>query len=132
MKSEQIESLVTVNPYTQGLKHLMLAFMEQDQDVAINLYQKAIKSLFHIKYYYVEGIYFYAKFLKEQSLSDYKQEYHRGLELAKKHHYRFLQYQFEQLEKSTLSPYDSKNYPLPDNINSDDFIQKLIQFNRNR
>ncbi len=70
LTQEQIKGLVTVNPYTNGLKKLMLAFVEQDAAEAHTLYQQAIEQLQHIKYYYVEAIYFMLNIFKYNTLKN--------------------------------------------------------------
>lgn len=122
----EIEKLVIVNPYTRGLKNLMLAFIEQNVAASNELYQQAIKQLEHIKYYYVEALYFYAKFLQEQCQDEFQSIYKKGLALSQKHHYRFLQYRFEQLINPTSKPYSTQDYPLPNNEDFSGYIQKLI------
>jgi len=123
---EKIEKLVIVNPYTRGLKNLMLAFIEQDITTSKEIYQQAIEQLGHIKYYYVEALYFYTKFLQEQGQDEFESIYKKGLTLAQKHHYRFLQYRFEQLINPTGKPYSPQDYPLPNNEDFTGYIQKLI------
>lgn len=132
LKRQKIEALVTVNPYTRGLKGLMLAFIEPKFIKANELYQEAIAQLGHIKYYYGEALYFYAKFLQTYNPTEFDSLYHQGLNLAKKHHYRFLQYRFEQLLQPTGIAYDPRNYPLPDNENFDSYIQFLIKKNKQK
>jgi hypothetical protein len=123
---EKIEKLVIVNPYTRGLKNLMLAFIEQDVAASNELFQQAIEQLEHIKYYYVEALYFYAKFMQEQSQDEFESIYKKGLTLSQKHYYRFLQYRFEQLINPTGKPYSPQDYPLPNNEDFTGYIQKLI------
>lgn len=113
-----VKKLVEVNPFTSGLKQLIFAFNEIDVDKANTLYLNAIENLRHIKYYYIEANYFYAKFLKE--LSDnklFEKVYNEGLSFSKKYNYRFLIYKFEDLKINKETPYNSKDYPLPDDIN---------------
>jgi hypothetical protein len=126
LSREKIEKLVIVNPYTKGLKNLMLAFIEQDVTTGNELYQQAIEQLEHIKYYYVEALYFYAKFLQEQGQDEFENIYKKGLALSQNHHYRFLQYRFEQLINPTGKPYSPQDYPLPNNEDFTGYIQKLI------
>nr|WP_302050591.1 SIR2 family protein [Methylobacter tundripaludum] len=123
---ENIEKLVIVNPYARGLKNLMLAFIEPDGETSNKLYQQAIEQLEHIKYYYVEALYFYAKFLQEQGQDEFESIYKKGLALSQRHHYRFLQYRFEQLINPTDKPYSPHDYPLPNNEDFTGYIQKLI------
>lgn len=130
LRRQEIEPLVTVNPYTRGLKGLMLAFVESDEIIADKLYQEAIDQLGHIKYYYVEALYFYAKFLQTHIPVKFDSLFRRGLDLAIKHHYRFLQYRFELLLNPTGTAYDHCNYPLPDNEDFTSYIQFLIKEHR--
>lgn len=123
---DEIEALVTVNPYTRGIKGLMLAFIETDVIKAGELYQESIAQLSHIKYFYVEALFFYAKFLQVHNARNFDSLYSLGLNLAKKHHYRFLQYCFEQLLHPTGVTYDHRNYSLPDNEDFTEYIQLLI------
>ncbi|OAI08883.1 hypothetical protein A1353_04735 [Methylomonas methanica] len=127
LNREKIEKLVIVNPYTRGLKCLMLAFVENDLKKIKELYQQAIDQLRHIKYYYVEAVYFYAKFLQQQDQDEFENIYSQGLALAQKHHYRFLQYRFDQLRNPTGKAYSTLDYPLPNNEDFTDYIQKLIK-----
>jgi hypothetical protein len=111
---DYINQLVVVNPYTLGLKFLMLAFCEKDIEKVKNNYKKAITNLKHIKYYYVEAIYFYAKFLKFNELEEYDEIFSDGHALAKKHYYRYLEYLFDELAIPTGLEYNPEKYPLPD------------------
>jgi len=129
LERQEIEPLVTVNPYTRGLKGLMLAFVEPDILKAGELYNEAINQLGHIKYYYVEALYFYAIYLHTHKRTEFDSLYRQGYELAQKHHYRFLQYRFEQLICPTGIAYDPCNYPLPDNKSFSNYIHFLIKEN---
>lgn len=119
-----IKKLVVVNPFTLGLKRLIFAFNETIDIKARTLYEKAISDLRHIKYYYIEAHYFYAKFLKE--IDDqylYEEIYNKGFGLAQKYHYRFLIYKFECFVSTKHVPYDSKNYPLPNDVSFDKYFE---------
>lgn len=123
-----VKKLVEVNPFTSGLKQLMYAFNEGDNDIAKNLYEEAIENLKHIKYYFVEAHFFYAKFLKQLDNSEHYDEiYRKGFSLAKKYYYRFLIYKFEDLKKPSLIPFRCADYPLPNDLNFDDYIELLQQ-----
>ena len=111
---DDITQLVVVNPYTFGLKELMFAFCKPDLSEAKEHYQEAIINLKHIKYYYVEAIYYYAKFLKKHNIEEYEGIYTNGYELAKKHYYRYLEYLFDELERPTGLEYNPQRYPLPE------------------
>ena len=92
----EIMPLVVVNPYTQGLKQLMLAFISDEVTAADGLYQQAIEDLSHIKYYWVEAQFFYAEFLHQQDLPQltlqFNEVYQQGFERAKYYHFSYLQY----------------------------------------
>ena len=124
---KKLESLVVVNPYTQGLIYLMYAFSEDDIESAKVFYQKALPCLQHIKYYFVEATYYYAKFLKENELDDFQAVFDEGYSMSKQHYYRFLQHCFEEVESPTGLVYDSNNYPLPDGVDFTDYIPKLTK-----
>ncbi len=132
LERRKIEPLVSVNPYTRGLKKLMLAFIEEDAEKADALYKEAAEHLWHIRYYHVEALYFHAAFLHQHHVDDFDAVYQRGLELAKQHHYRFLQYRFEELANPTGLVYDQRNYPLPDNQDFSEYINFLIKQNKER
>jgi hypothetical protein len=123
-----VSKLVIVNPFTQGLQQLIFAFQESDTDKTIELYKNALIHLKHIKYYYVEALFYYARFLKTVGLQlQYDDIYQQGYALAQKHYYRFQQYQFEKLVNPKISPYNAANYPLPDNTHFDDYINFMIK-----
>jgi len=124
---DEINKLVEVNPYTTGLKQLIFAFNETNKTVAKTFYLAALDNLKHIKYYYVEALFFFAKFLKKFEDPLYDEIFQQGLGLANTHYYRFLIYQFEGLKIPKSKPYNSKDYPLPDNANFDDYIAYLIR-----
>lgn len=123
---DDIAKLVEVNPYTTGLKKLMFALYEPDASQAKSLYQSAIESLKHIKYYYVEALYFYARFLQQEADDLYADIYQLGLSLASKHYLRFLIYQFESLVSPKSQPYHNEDYPLPDDMQEQ--VNGYIQF----
>jgi hypothetical protein len=77
-------------------------------------------------------LYFYAKFLQQQGATKFNDIYQSGLKLSQKHHYRFLQYRFEELVQPSGLAYDSHNYPLPDNQDFSEYINFLIKYNRER
>ncbi|MCP4216371.1 MAG: hypothetical protein GY765_17105, partial [bacterium] len=58
--------------------------------------------------------------------------YRKGIEQAKKHHYRFRQYRLEELVEPSGIAYDSHKYPLPDNQDFSEYINFLIKQNQAR
>lgn len=113
LNKRAITPLVTVNPYTIGLKQLMFAFVESDYDAKQSFFNQALENLIHIKYYYVEALFFYATFLKENQQPDFAEIHLKGADLARKHQYRYLSHKFDQLINETNYEYDVSNYPLP-------------------
>ncbi|QGQ95825.1 hypothetical protein EHS13_13535 [Paenibacillus psychroresistens] len=122
-----VTKLVATNPYTLGLKDLMLAFFEDDKIKAINLYEKAISELEHIKYYYVEAIYFYTKFLFMTNLEGFNKWYNDGNELAEKYQYMYLIYKFKVLINNENEIYNEDLYKSKNNIEIDEYIEHLKQ-----
>lgn len=106
ISSKNIKKLVVTNPYTKGLKYLMLAFNSDLIEDKNNFYKKAIKNLHHIKYYYLEALYYYSKFLKENNYDEFKLNLSEGLRLSKKYKYQYLDYLFSNLEKDTNENYN--------------------------
>ena len=140
---DEIEKLVSVNPYTRGLKNLMYAFTYENKimdynynpesiDKIISHYRAALPELKHIKYYYTQAYYFYARFLKQSGVQDYISVYRRGLSLAKKYHYRYWQHRFLLLENPDLGPFKEEDYPLPSNPDISLLIEKQAKFIRNQ
>lgn len=127
VEAEILNSLLVVNPYTAGLKQLMLAWQQSQADSAEALYQQALKNLFHIKYYYVEAQLYYCRFLKAQGRGEYTEQLALGLGLAKQHYYRLLQHQFIQLKAGTREPYHSDNYPLPEDLPLEEFKRLILR-----
>lgn len=123
VERETIQKLVVTNPYTNGLKNLMYALVEEEEANKIGYFQRAITQLTHIKYYHIEGIYWYAKYLKAIHHADYQLQLETGYELAASHHYRFLQHQFVNLKNDTNEPYDEANYPFPDELDWEAYIE---------
>lgn len=114
---DDIEDMVTVNPYAVGMKNLIKAMTVNSADEANFYFQKAIEDLRHIKYYYVEAIVKYSEFLSDgdeeirlQSVLD------EGVSMAKYHGFRFLQYQLEKIGGLTDLVYSSEDYPLSSDI----------------
>lgn len=108
---EQIEELVITNPYTMGIKDLMLAIIEEDIEKKGMLYELAIEKLAHIKYYYVEAIYYYCKFLKDENIDKYEYWYQFGKEQAENYKYYYHSYRFSSLNNdSEPTFYDEDTY----------------------
>jgi hypothetical protein len=146
---EVIKKLVSVNPYTSGLKRLMFAFSVEHKLLAevanpeksnsnehdtelhnriIDYYQSALTNLNHIKFYYVQALYFYTRFLLRINSKNFEITYEKGLALTQKHHYRYWQHRFLLLKKPALGRYKPENYPLPDNLDLSSLIEKQAKY----
>lgn len=127
ISKQDVEKLIVINPYTKGLKELMYAFLEEDIEKKINFYQNALKFLSHIKYYYIEALYYYSLFLKENHIDDtFKIILNEGIELSKKYNYRFLFHNFICLKNGT-----KKEYVLDDYSFKDNHINNFFKFVKN-
>ncbi len=125
-----IKKLAIVNPYTLGLQQLMLALAEVDSEKKEALFEQALGNLQHIKYYYVEALFLYARYLREAGRQQrYDEIYQQGLGLACHHYYRWLRYQFEDLAEKKTSPYCADDCPLPEALDIDGYIKFLIKEN---
>ena len=123
IKIKNIKKLVIFNPFTKGLKTLMLGIKSNNEE-AKSLYIEAIEKLYHIKYYHVEAIYLYSKHLQEIQDDEYKEWYTKGKELAQKHYYRYLLHQFICLDSGVYTDYNEDNYPLPEPLDYSKIIKK--------
>ena len=123
-----IKKLIVTNPYTAGLKSLMFAFAETDLDRKFEYFEEARSHLKHVKYYYVECLYFFAKFLQEIGNSTkFRETYDQAVEMAEKHSYRYLKYKIEGLISGQQVPYSSKDFPLKDGTVFDSYINYTVQ-----
>ncbi|MHA7108216.1 NB-ARC domain-containing protein (plasmid) [Bacillus sp. C-3-6] len=129
-KKEIIEKLVVTNTYTMGLKNLMLAILEENVDVKINLFEQAIDHLKHIHYYYTEAIYFYCVFLKTINSNTFSIWYNLGKKSAEKSYYKYLIHKYYSLENNSCVLYDEKNYSLPGDFDIQLFIDEYLKSRR--
>ena len=118
-----IYKLVVTNPYTRGLKSLMLAFAEKDDDIKIRYFESALNNLLHIKYYYLESLYYYCLFLKSFNPVDYHIKLQEGIALSKKFHYQYLNYLFENIDivPKPFYVFSYSFYPIP---TLEEYVQK--------
>ncbi len=120
---KEIKKLIITNPFTDGLKTLMLA-IKDEKNCSQEMYEEAIKKLFHIKYYHVEAILLYCEYLKEKNDEDYQIWLTDGKSLATKHYYRYLLHRFNCLENNENIPYDENDYPLPEKLDYSEIIKE--------
>ena len=128
VERETIQKLVVTNHYSDGLKKLMYAFIEEDEAKKIDYFKQGIEKLAHIKYYYIEGIYFYAKYLKTIDHPDYASQLNTGYKLADQYKYRFLKHEFINLKNETNAPYDENNYPFPYKLDIESYLKKYNKY----
>ncbi|HEY0669945.1 MAG TPA: SIR2 family protein [Sphingobacteriaceae bacterium] len=125
--TDEIKKLVITNPYTKGLIQLMKAKQESDIQKKIDLFEKALENLFHIKYYYVECLYEYcnllltnnSKIINESILN----KINIGIELSERYWFRFQLFKFKSLI-SDQGEFCDDYYPIPLEI---DTIAKYIR-----
>ncbi|MDT3319968.1 SIR2 family protein [Shewanella sp. SP1S2-4] len=122
LEPDEINNLVVVNPYTQGVKYLLHALHSANITDTKSLFQQALSELKHIKFAYTEALLDYATWLNTQGDADFVAIYQQGLTLAKQYHYRFLQHGFLQLKSVIKKPYNEIDYPLP---NGEDFSASI-------
>lgn len=133
VSNDEIKKLVISNPYTRGLIYLMQTKNEVDFDKKNDLFLKAKQNLFHVKYHYVECLLEFAIFLK---LNDKQNEYltilNEGINISKKHFFRYLLYKLKALENNSSNPiYNYEYFSLPINNNEIKlFINESIESNR--
>lgn len=100
-----IQKLVVTNPYTKGLKELMSAFNDDVKENKIRHFENALNHLEHIKYYYLEALFFYCLYLKDVNYVDYKIKLDEGLNKSKLFKYQHLDYLFENIGNSKKKNY---------------------------
>lgn len=104
--AKSIHKLVISNPYTKGLKNLMLAFSTNDEKEKIIFFEKALQNLKHIKYYYLEAVYYYAKYLKDINSEKYETLVLKGFTASQKYKYKYLDHLFSDLLNNTREEYE--------------------------
>lgn len=107
-----IDKLVVTNPYTKGLKQLMLAFNSNNDEKKKDYFQKALNNLAHIKYYYLEALYYYSLFLRKYDMEEYAIKKQEGLAKSKQFHYQYIYHLFNTLENKTEYNFEYSFYPI--------------------
>lgn len=121
---KDIKKLILTNPFTDGLKTLMLA-IKDEKNCSKQMFEEAIKKLYHIRYYHVEAILLYCEYLKNIEDEDYQKWFDQGKELAQKHYYRYLLHQFNCLDSGVYLDYNEDEYPLPEKLDYSGLIKKF-------
>ncbi|WP_184550542.1 SIR2 family protein [Mucilaginibacter sp. FT3.2] len=106
LEVKRIQKLVITNPYTAGLQQLMFAFQDADIVSKKQHFISALGLLFHIKYYYLEALYFYCLFLKENNIEEFLDRLQEGLDLSAAYYYQYLNYKFENLKIDEFKGYE--------------------------
>jgi hypothetical protein len=124
----QIKQLIISNPYTEGLIYLLRAFLASSEIEKKEFFEKAITNTSHIKYYHAESILQYCKYLRSINDKDLENWLSKGLEIAKRHMFRFLSNEFENIKFNKNLVYDQNNSPSQiDQADIDDFIQNIVK-----
>lgn len=110
LSKKTINKLVVTNPYTNGLKNLMFAFNSTNTDEKREYFEIALDNLYHIKYYYLEALFYYCMFLKEIDTISYEVKLSEGLRLSREFRYQFLDYLFSNIDNVTNSYIFNYNY----------------------
>ena len=127
LSKSQINALNTNTCYSIGLKALISAFSEFNNDKKERLFKEAIGNLLISPYHYAEAHYYYAEFLQQQSREEFDAVIETGMATVEKYYFRYLQYLFEKLRGLTDKPeYDPKDYPMPDGIDFEPYVQEHI------
>jgi len=120
---KDIKKLILTNPFTDGLKTLMLA-IKDEKNCSKQMFEEAVKKLYHIRYYHVEAILLYCEYLKNIKDRDYLKWFAQGKELAQKHYYRYLLHQFNCLDSGVYTDYNEDDYSLPEKLDYSSLIKE--------
>ncbi|WP_026726177.1 SIR2 family protein [Flavobacterium sasangense] len=123
---KSIRKLVVTNPYTKGLKELMFAFNCDINEEKKKHFEEALDNLFHIKYFYLEALYYYCLYLKEVQSDDCQSKIAEGLELSRKFKYQYLDYLFTNIDNLDKSGYNF-NYDYFEIEGLEKFVDKNIE-----
>ena len=118
-----IQKLVVTNPYTRGLKNLMFAFNVDSEREKINYFEIALENLQHIKYYYLESLYYYTRYLKLIKSNKYQENIDIGIKESRKYKYKYLDHLFSNLLNDTDNKY-VYNYEYYEIEGLEDFLKK--------
>lgn len=121
----KLSKLVVANPYTAGLKYLIAAMGEINHEKKTKYFREAVANLGHIKYYYVEAMCTFARYLFLVNDPLFESIWGEGMELAKKYWFRYQVFQYEQIRNPTSEKFDSANYPLPQGEDWPTHIDKI-------
>jgi len=106
LSDEVINKLVVANPYTKGLKNLMLAFSKDNIEDKLGHFEKALEYLTHIKFYYLEALYYYCVALKDYNQIEFNEKVDEGIRLSLSFSYQYLHYLFTNIEDNEGGLYE--------------------------
>ena len=99
----ETSNFIITNPYSKGMIALIKALSNKEIESKNRYFKKAIKNLKNIKYYYVESIYQYCKFLEsENNQEDFQKYFKIGIENSVKFNFWYLKFKFENLSDQSL------------------------------
>lgn len=125
LDKKTIAKLVVTNPYTKGLKELMLAFNSKNDEKKKEYFKKALNNLSHIKYYYLEALYYYSLFLKEYDIKEFNRTKQEGLSKSKQFHYQYIHHLFSTIESKTEYRFEYSFYPT---VGLKEYVKKHNEF----
>jgi hypothetical protein len=111
LDKKTIAKLVVTNPYTKGLKDLMLAFNSNNDEKKKDYFIRALNNLSHIKYYYLEALYYYSLFLEEYNNKEFLEKKQEGLDKSKQFHYQYIYHLFSNIGNKTQYNFEYSFYP---------------------
>jgi hypothetical protein len=111
LDKKTISKLVVTNPYTKGLKELMLAFNSNNDEKKNDYFKNALNNLSHIKYYYLEALYYYSLFLEEYNNKEFLEKKQEGLDKSKQFHYQYIYHLFSNIGNKTQYNFEYSFYP---------------------
>lgn len=126
ISKQTIQKLVVTNPYTRGLKNLMFAFNTLDKEEKIQYFEKAINNLRHIRYYHLEALYYFSKYLKDIKSERYENLILTGITDSQKYKYQYLDYLFSNLLNNTNTKYEF-SYEYYDINGLEEFIKNNME-----
>ena len=89
----------------------MLAFNSNSDEKKKDYFKKALNNLSHIKYYYLEALYYYSLFLKEYDIEEFLKTKQEGLSKSKQFHYQYIFHLFNNMENKTEYNFEYSFYP---------------------
>ncbi|PTO59742.1 NB-ARC domain-containing protein [Vibrio splendidus] len=140
LSDSEIKKLVSVNPFTSGLKCLMLATNQElvfvkdaencakQRDKVEELYLKASDNLFHIKYFYIHSQYHYCDFLRKSgAISQFKKIQESSIRLSKEYDYPYWVHKFENLTIDDPKVLESSELQSTGGIDISEFINRSLK-----